>query len=232
MNVLITSAGTELAQALAASLSGEHEVRLTDLVDVETDGAFVRCDLGHGEATDQLVAGMDFVVHLAQIPSSELDASDQPENRAIDFQTRCTYNLLLAAREAKVKRVVYASTLRLFEAGEEDWAVTEVWAPRPTPDVDILSPYLGEFVCREFGREGRPKVTCLRLGTLVKAGSDGGDATALELNDAVQAMVGALNPEGAAWVVYHVQSGGPGARFNIERAKNDLGFDPQFTVEG
>ena len=46
MNILITSAASDLAQGLASALSGAHQIRLTDLIDVETDFEFVRSDLG------------------------------------------------------------------------------------------------------------------------------------------------------------------------------------------
>ena len=57
MNILITSAASDLAQGLASTLSGEHQIRLTDLVDVETDLEFVRCDLGHDEGNQQTCSG-------------------------------------------------------------------------------------------------------------------------------------------------------------------------------
>ena len=72
MNILITSAASDLAQGLASALSGEHQIRLTDLIDVETDLEFVRSDLGHDEATNKLVQGIDAIVHVAQMPPSVL----------------------------------------------------------------------------------------------------------------------------------------------------------------
>ncbi len=235
MHVLITSAASDLAQNLAAALSDEHRVRLTDLVEVDTEQEFVRSDLGHGEETGRLVEGMDAIVHLAQIPPALLAESDRPENLEIDYQTRCTYNLLQAACEEGVGRAVYASSLRLFDQHEEDWAVTEVWRPRPTAEVPVLSDYLGEFVCREFAREGQIRIACLRLGRLVKAeeaASQAFDSAWLEMGDAVQAFGCALRAEARPWAIFHIQSEFPGARFTIDRAKEGLDFKPQFHVEG
>ena len=61
MKILITSAASQLAQQLAAALSEHHKVRLTDMVPVETEFEFVRCQLGHEEETDALVTGMEAV---------------------------------------------------------------------------------------------------------------------------------------------------------------------------
>ena len=234
MNTLITSAASDLARALAQSLSSVHRIRLTDVVDVETQFEFVRCELGHDEETDKLVRGIDVIIHLAQLPPERVAAAQDPENLTLDFLTRCTYNLLMAASQEKVARVIYASTLQLFDTCDEDWTVTESWRPRPTTDVFPLSRYLGEFVCREFAREGRLKVTCLRLGTLVKAEEAANqpvNTAWLEMRDAVYAFECAVKTPGGRWDPYHIQSEVPNARFTIREAKRDLKFAPQFTVE-
>lgn len=214
MNVLITSGATSLAQALASKLSPQYDVTLTDLADVKTESVFVRCELGHDGETETLVDGMDAIVHLAELPEGL-----RSDEREIDFQTRCTYNLMVAAREKKVGHVVYISSLRLFEACDPNWNVTEQWAPRPSTDAGPMSTYLGEFTCREFAREHSVRVTCLRFGDL---GGEGD--TALTVEDAVTAIRSALSNDGPMWRVLHVQSEVENARFPIAQAKNALGI--------
>ena len=235
MNILITSAGSELARNVAGALAEEHTLRLTELYPVEdVEGTFVQSELSHDESTNELVRGMDAIIHIAEVPPDRLAEADQPDNYAIDYQTRCTYNLLMAAAAEGVKHAIYASTLRLFEQHGEDWTVTESWRPRPSVDSFVLSKHLGEFTCREFGREGKINITCLRLGNLITADAA---ATAeyaphvksmwLEMNDAVAAFQGALESS-APWRIFHVQSEFPGSRFSIGKAKGHLKFDPQF----
>ena len=231
MNILITSAGSELARSVAAVLSETHTLRLTELYPVENvDETFVQSELGHEEETNELVRGMDTIIHIAKVPPDLLAEADQPDNYAIDYQTRCTYNLLMAASEEGVKHVIYASTLRLFEQHGEDWTVTESWRPRPSVDSFVLSKHLGEFTCREFGREGKINVTCLRLGNLITADTAATaefDSMWLEMNDAVTAFQGALESP-SPWRIFHVQSEFPGSRFSIGKAKGHLKFEPQF----
>ena len=234
MNVLITSAGSELARRLAAALADAHTLRLTELHAVESTNAlnhdFVQSALGHDESTNELVRGMDAIVHIAEIPPDTLAAADEPENYIIDYQTRCTYNLLMAASAEGVKRFIYASTLRLFEQHGEDWTVTENWRPRPTVDSFVLSKHLGEFTCREFAREGKLNVTCLRLGTIITAEEAAGaefNSMWLGMNDAVAAFQGALASP-SQWDIYHIQSEFPEARFSVGTAKAELNFNPQF----
>ena len=232
MNILITSAGSELARNIAGVLKEEHTLRLTELYPVENaEGTFMQSELGHEEETNELVRGMDTIIHIAEVPPNLLAEADQPDNYAIDYQTRCTYNLLMAASEEGVKHVIYASTLRLFEQHGEDWTVTESWRPRPSVDSFVLSKHLGEFTCREFGREGKINVTCLRLGNLVTADTAATaefDSMWLEMNDAVAAFQGVLDSS-SPWRIFHVQSEFLGSRFSIGKAKGHLKFEPQFT---
>lgn len=214
MKVLITSGETALAQALAEALAGTHEVVLTDVVDMETDREFVTCELGHEGETEDLVDGMDAIVHLATL--SEALKSD---DREMDFQTRCTYNLMYAARKKNVPHVVYISSLHLFATCDPNYHVTEVWAPRPSTQAEPLARYLGEFTCREFAREHSVRVTCLRFGDV-----DGDSDMALSMADAVRAIGQALATDGPMWQVLHVQSEVPHARFPIGRAKSVLGL--------
>lgn len=230
MNILITSAASDLAQHVATVLSEEHAIRLTELHNVESNFDFMQSELGHDESTNKLVQGIDAIIHIAEMPSQLLAAADQPDNYAIDYQTRCTYNLLMAASEEGVKHVIYASTLRLFEQHGEDWTVAESWRPRPSVDSFVLSKHLGEFTCREFARERKINVTCLRLGNLVTAETAATteyDAMWLEMNDAVDAFNCALN-SASPWQIFHIQSEFPGSRFSIGKAKSHLEFNPQF----
>ncbi len=230
MNLLITSARTELACRLAAAASESHTVRLTELEPIDTNFEFVQSELGHDESTNELVKGIDTIVHIAETPTHLKAKSEQPENFEIDYQTRCTYNLLSAAVGEGVKHFIYASTLRLFEQHGEDWTVKENWRPRPSVDSFVLSKHLGEFTCREFARERKINVTCLRLGTIVTKE----EAVDTELNtmwlgmdDAVAAFQGAIQAP-SRWGIFHIQSEFPGSRFIIDNAKGHLKFNPQF----
>jgi nucleoside-diphosphate-sugar epimerase len=99
-------------------------------------------------------------------------------------------------------------------------------------DSFVLSKHLGEFTCREFAREGKLNVTCLRLGNLVTAeaaATTEHDSMWLEMNDAVAAFNCALNSS-SPWRIFHIQSEFPGSRFSIGKAKSHLEFNPQFVL--
>ena len=119
--------------------------------------------LTNDDAVGQAVEGVEAILHLGAVTH---DAAMDDRHR-LDLDTRGTYILLAAAVEAGVLRVVYGSTLSLFASYSDDVYITEHWRPMPTDDPAQMMPYLGEMVCREYARDHRIGVTCLRFGTLV-----------------------------------------------------------------
>ena len=239
VRILITGGTFQLSQKLAAALAGAHDIVLTarSELTVETPGyEFVRSDLGHDDATNDLVRGMDVIIH-----SGESDQNAGESDR-LDVAMRCTYNLLMAAAEEGVPGVVYLSSLRILDKYDEDMTVTERWRPVPTTELSDLCYHLSEFVCREFGRERKASVVCLRLGDLVRDGGEPGGvaSSALYFDDAVRAVekaltVGKRGPGparaqalgGPGWNIFHIQSSVPKARFKTGAARDHLGYEPE-----
>jgi nucleoside-diphosphate-sugar epimerase len=228
VRVLITGGATRLAQDLAKTLSVRHDVVLTDRGELPAGDGYevVTATLSHTGVTNALVRGMDAIVHGADTGLGE------SESDRLDLAMRCTYNLLWAASEEGVGRVVLLSSLQVLDGYEEDMTVTETWRPVPTTDLDVLTPYLSESVCREFGRERKMGIICLRLGDLVWGDEGEGErsSSALYFNDAAQAVERAMAAErlaaGPDWKVLHIQSAVPGARYAIDRAAADLEYSP------
>ena len=228
MNILITGASTRIAGLLASALGESHSVTLTDRAPASDAGNFVQCDLDHDAATSDLVRGMDVVIHPGQIDVG-LSVSEQ-----LDGGMRCVYNLVRAAAEEGVPRVVFLSSLSVMGRYDEEYVVTERWLPAPTTETDVLCLHLGEFICREFAREHRIEVVCLRLGDLVGDDDVSLSTSALYPDDAVQAVEKALTAdisEGYAdsrsyWAVFHIQSDVPNRRFTTTTAETRLGYRP------
>lgn len=208
MNVLTTLASSPVSLEIARSLNSNHTVRLTDRNEVSSDLEFVRSDLGHEASTNELVRGIDAVVHSGDVDPAA-SVSDQ-----LDYQMRCTYNLLWAAAEEGVQRFIYLSSLRLMDGYDPDLAVTERWRPLPTTDVPVLCYHLGEMVCREFAREHKINVVILRLGDITPDASSPLSPSALYMDDATDAVEKALGVEHSGWLdIYHIQSAVPNARY-------------------
>ncbi len=224
MKVLITSANSRTGGFVAMQLGhAGHDLRLTD-VGSDASGVIV-CELGDDSATDDLVAGIDAIVHIGY----EGQAYDDP-SRMVDYYTRCTYNLLWAAAEAGVPRVVNLSTLKLMEAYEENLVVTESWRSLPpASDLPLLCAHLCEVVCKEFARDQILEVANLRLGwPIVDGGRDsaresGGDSVlcSIDLGIAVgKALVARIEQ----WQDVHIQSPVARQRYLTAKAETLLDF--------
>ena len=228
MRVLITGGATRLAQDLAKTLSIRHDVVLADRSELPAgDGYAVEAaTLSHTGVTNALVRGMDAIVHGADTGLGE------SESERLDLAMRCTYNLLWAAAEEGVGRVVLLSSLQVLDGYDEDMTVTETWRPVPTTDLDVLSHHLSEYVCREFGRERKTGIICLRLGDLVwdDEGEGVRSSSALYFDDAAQAVERAMAVErpavGPDWKLLHIQSAVPGARYTTDNATNYFEYSP------
>ncbi len=228
--VLLTSAHHPLATILANSLGVTYEILLTSRNKVEAAHPFQQSDLSYGESTKQLVEGIDAIVHVAEpLPDDGL-------HQQIDHLTRRTHNLLLAAANAGVQRVVYLSTLEMMAAYDPNFLVNESWQPRPALTRPSLPKHLGEYTCREFARIGKFPVVVLRLGKVVPASEmRGGSFNPMSVaeDDVAQAVRLALETEIedtvsglSRWSVLHISSGSQKARFDSERANRVLGYQP------
>ena len=208
LKVLTTLSASPLIQQIVPVLEQNHIVRMVDRADSKRNFEFEQSELGHGPETNKLVSGMDAIIHSAWL-DPEVSASDQ-----LDYQMRCTYNLLWAAAEEGVSRFIYLSSLKLMEGYDSDLAVTERWKPTPTSEISVIGCHLGEMVCREFARERKINVVVLRLGEITQEGNSSPSTSALYVDDAIQAIEKSITAETSGWLdIFHIQSDDPDARF-------------------
>jgi nucleoside-diphosphate-sugar epimerase len=119
---------------------------------------FIEGDLRDQEATARAVDGVDFVMHQAAIPS--VPRSIQDPKGSTENNLNGTLHLLLAARDAGVKRVVYASSSSVY-GDSPTLPKSEDFPPAP------LSPYAasklaGEYYCQVFSQVYGLETVCLR----------------------------------------------------------------------
>jgi nucleoside-diphosphate-sugar epimerase len=107
---------------------------------------FIEADMGNPDAARQAMKGIDAVLHQGALPSvpRSIDDPALTHRHCVD----ATFTLLLAARDAKVKRFVYA-------ASSSAYGDTPTLPKVETMPVDPLSPYaaaklMGEYYCSVF----------------------------------------------------------------------------------
>ncbi|HUX10261.1 MAG TPA: SDR family oxidoreductase [Terriglobia bacterium] len=110
--------------------------------------AWHEADIRDLEAIRPDFEGVDYVVHLAAIPSVPRSVADPLTSNAVNIDG--TLNVLLAARDASAKRLVFAASSAAYG---DDPVLPRVESQKPRP----LSPYAltklaGEYYCRIFTR--------------------------------------------------------------------------------
>jgi len=158
--VLVTGGGGFIGSHLTEALLRKgHEVRVLD--DFSTgkrenlifENNYPSLDIVEGDIRDlalcqKVMEGTDYVFHQAALPSVQRSVEDPLGSNAVNVGG--TLNILLAARDAKVKRVMYASSSSIY--GD-----TPTLPKREDMSLMPLSPYAlqkyaGEQYCRLFSQ--------------------------------------------------------------------------------
>jgi nucleoside-diphosphate-sugar epimerase len=97
-------------------------------------------------ACREAIAGADFVLHQAALPSVPRSLKDPAASH--EANTTGTLNVLIAARDARVKRVVYAASSSAY-GNTAELPKREDMLPRPLSPY-AAAKYAGEQYCRAF----------------------------------------------------------------------------------
>ncbi len=156
MRALVTGAGGFIGSHIAERLVKDgHDVRVLDnfstgrrdnLLHLHGDLEIVEGDIQSYERVHNAVTGCEVVFHQAALPSVPRSIQDPLTSNATNVIG--TLNVLLAARDAGVRRVVYASSSSVYGANpalpkHEDMA-TEPFSPY------AVAKLAGEGYCRSF----------------------------------------------------------------------------------
>jgi len=146
--------GSHIASALAASGA---RVRIIDDLStgyrenveaIDGDVDFLKGSLADDESLRKALKGVELVFHEAAIPSVPRSVENPRQTHIASVES--TFSLLLAAKENKVKRVVYAASSSAY-GDQPSLPKIENMLPEP------LSPYavaklVGEYYCQVFTR--------------------------------------------------------------------------------
>ncbi len=170
VNVLVTGGagfiGSHLTEAL---LQRGHRVRVLDdfstgkkenlLFDKEYPSLeVIEGDIRHLSVCKKAMKGVNYVFHQAALPSVQRSVEDPLGSNAVNVGG--TLNILFAAREEKVKRVIYASSSSIY-GDTPTLPKHEEMPPNPLSPY-ALQKYIGEQYCRLFYELYGLETVCLR----------------------------------------------------------------------
>lgn len=229
--VLVTGAAGNIGGKLAAhfATTAAYDLRLID--QVAGDGVIAADLAAYDDAWAKTFAGVDTVVHLAGEPRG--NASWAMVQRA---NIVATQNVLRAARAAKIRRVVFASTNQVMLGYRfRDGIVTTDMPPAP------LSPYgisklFGEELGRGFAAETGISFIALRIGYFQRGENLPGPAMVIGLwgqqmwlsnGDMKRAVEGAIEVENVSFAVVNLVSNNAGMRWDLEHTRKTIGYVPR-----
>jgi UDP-glucose 4-epimerase len=118
--------------------------KIANLAEVKSKIQFIQASIVNLEALREACREVDSVIHLAAQTSVPRSVKDPLETNLINVNG--TLNVLVAARDAKVKRVVFACSCAVY-------GKTAVLPIRETADLGPISPYgLSKQVGEAYGR--------------------------------------------------------------------------------
>jgi UDP-glucose 4-epimerase len=165
---LVTGGAGFIGSHIAAALVGQGaRVRIID--DLSTGHAenideiggkvdFVQASLGENKKLASALEDVELVFHEAAIPSVPRSVEKPVETH--EASVNATFSLLLAARDKRVRRVIYAASSSAYGDQRQSPKREDM---RPDP----LSPYavaklVGEYYCQVFSRVYRLETVSLR----------------------------------------------------------------------
>lgn len=166
MRVLITGGAGFIGSHVAEHFQGKAQVRVLDNLRTgyrrNLDGLdveFIEGSILDREAVKRAVEGVDYIFHLAALISVPESMSKPQE--CVDLNVTGLLNVLTAAAEAKVTKLVLASSAAIYGNNP---TVPKVETMFPEP----LSPYAvtkldGEYYCDLFTRTTSLETACLRF---------------------------------------------------------------------
>src|SRR5271167_225068 len=144
-----------------------HEVRVLDdlssgkasnLELVANRVQFVQGSITNLETVSQACEGVDYVLHLAARTSVPRSVKDPIESNRVNIDG--TLNVLVAARDAKVRRFVYAASSAAYGETPE---LPKVESMQPAPISPYgVTKYVGELYAQVFGRAYGLENACVR----------------------------------------------------------------------
>jgi len=171
--VLVTGAAGVLGRELVPLIErdGGFALRLTDAVPLETSHEFFRADLARWEEAERLCDGVDEVVHIAAIHPWKPYTPAQ----YIDCNIKATWNVLQAAANAGVQRVIYTSSVAAMGYKPEfpgQLPFDESKPCRPAEDLYGISKHVGEQFCEMFRAQKGLSYVALRPGCFIPRPDD------------------------------------------------------------
>ena len=164
MKILLTGAAGIVGTALRPHLARlGDQLLLTDLdaiTDLQENETFTQADLTASTALDQLVRGVDAIIHMAG-----LVGPDYQFDQVLETNVVVTHHLLQAAHRHSVRRIVYASSHHAVGFLPRGSTIDHNTPPCPDSWYG-LSKATDELQCSHAAHAYNLDILCIRIGNV------------------------------------------------------------------
>ncbi|MBI2414037.1 MAG: NAD(P)-dependent oxidoreductase [Deltaproteobacteria bacterium] len=228
--VLITGASGYVGKAFLAAFGRNYKFRVFGRTPVE-GFEFFKGDIKSLEDLESATKGADAVLHLA---AATTDGTGITDYEYFQTNTVGTFNLLEAAARNKVPKVVYGSSVCAVGFRATPRLVMETDKCSPSDGMYGYSKYLSEQLCECYASTRGIRIIALRTAMVVPQHKITAPANplarhwlgAVHIEDVLQAFRLAIDNDGIAYGVYHVAADNPASKFDISKARSELGYRP------
>lgn len=247
--ILVTGAAGLIGRHIVPLLAETFDLILTDRSSGEIDGKPVHpLDITDYAAVAEATKGIDAILHLAivsvrnfvtDIPKFDADEGEEYlvfNQVAIDVNMRGTYNIFEAARQNGVARVVFGSSLTIL-IGQPSYESFRDDLPRRPSNFYAVTKMFCEDLAEFFHRRHGVEAVALRLGTpfpqpwepksLNWLRIEPGRRTFISFRDLAGALTAGINAPWKRYAPCTVTSHAPGLLFDLQTAKEVIGWQPQ-----
>lgn len=236
--LLITGINGLIGTVLGTALHDSYELYGLDRAEPFTDHV-LKADIADYQQVAnvfQQFTPLDYVIHLAGDPHPTANWESILNANIIG-----TRNVYEAAREFKVRRVIFASSNHVtgaYEGFDQDLHLHAQFEPeklspydpiRPDSDYGVSKAFgeaLARYYCARWGIES----VCLRIGSVLQDDDPSKNArhrkTWLSHLDLVKLIQKSLTSN-VMFGIYYGVSNNKGAFWDLSNARNDLGYVPQ-----
>jgi nucleoside-diphosphate-sugar epimerase len=228
--VLITGAAGRIGSSLAAHLKDRYDLRVhyhRTIPEQPPVPDQVIADVSKFEQIAPAMVGIDAVVHLAGDPSPRAPWESVLERNIIG-----TYNVFEAARQAGVRKLVFASTNHVMGMYDRDqqWPIYAAQPVRPDSLYGVSKAF-GEALGRHYSDQYGMSVICLRIGWfLPKPHDEISRWMWLSPRDCAQVTWRAIESDLGFGIFYAISANG-GRHWDITDTIERLGYRPQDDAE-
>jgi len=226
LKVLLTGPGGRVGPHILPTFLERYDLTVVDLKPVDGIESTIITDLQDRELLKNAMVGVDVVVHLAATSDEAPFVEQLVPNNVVGM-----YNVVEAAREAGVRRVVFASSVHTVNGRVQTVPVHPSESPSPTTTYGVTKVF-GEVLGRHYHDKHGLEFIALRIGAFQPYDSPwlarerGPHNIWLSPRDMCQILTLAVEKEGVGYAVVNATSKPRQEYLSLDEAREVLGYEP------